>query len=133
MWPRDDTAGAFIPVLLSLAPFAFAFTTRGQKILPVTSPPELVQRSDRFRAYAIPLVVSAVGLTLIFTAQDAMRRGTSGLPMNWPRSLEVNAIDWGTWGALVPIIAFVGRRHRLDRSANRLLRPERGLRSAHRE
>ncbi len=123
MWPRDDDpAGAFIPVLLSLAPFEFAFTTHGPKILPVTSPPELVQRSDRFRAFAVPLIVCVVGLTLIFTAQDAMRRGTSGLPMNWPRSLEVNAIDWGTWGALVPIIAFVGRRHRLDRSENRLLR-----------
>ena len=103
-------------------PFEFAFATRRPKILPVTSPQELVPPSDRFRPFAVPLLVSVVCLTLIFTAQDAMRRGTSGLPMSWSRSLEVNAIDWGTWGALVPIIAIVGRPHRLDRAENRLLR-----------
>jgi two-component sensor histidine kinase len=63
-----------------------------------------------------------VCLTLLFTAQDAVRRGASGLPMSWARSLKINLIDWGTWGTLVPGIALVGRRHRLDRRENRLLR-----------
>ena len=83
---------------------------------------ELNPPRTRFRTIAVPLLVSVVCLTLIFTAQDAMRRGTTGQPMSWPRSLKVNSLDWGTWGALAAIIAVIGRRHRLDRPDQRLLR-----------
>ena len=60
------------------------------------------------------LVASAVALTLLFTAQDAMRRTTSGGAVNWGETLLINGLDWVTWGALYPLIAVVGSRYRLD-------------------
>jgi len=65
-------------------------------------------------APAVPLVVSAIGLTLLFTAQDVMRRRMSGDAADWSHSLLINGLDWVTWGMLVPVIAAVGGRYRLD-------------------
>jgi fumarate reductase subunit D len=104
-----------------LAPFTFAFAPSHLKIELVTTFLEPNQGGSRVRTLVVPLMVSVICLTLIFTVQDAMRRSTNGLPMSWSRSLKVNGIDWGSWGAFVPIIAFIGRRHRLDRAKNRLL------------
>jgi len=104
-----------------LAPFTFAFAPSRLNIALVTTFLEPDQRASRIRTLVVPLLVSVICLTLIFTVQDAMRRGTNGLPMSWLRSLKVNGIDWCSWGALVPIIAFIGSRHRLDRAKNRLL------------
>ena len=86
----------------------------------MTSQLPLDRRSTQLRTFGVLLLLGIVCLTLLFTVQDAMRRGASGASMNWMRSLEINALDWGTWGALVPLIALVGRPHRLDRAGNRI-------------
>jgi two-component sensor histidine kinase len=107
--------------LLSFVPLAFASWLCVSKILVVTSPypagePRLTRR------VVLSLAVSAVTLILLFTVQDAMRRGASGLEMNWARSLAINAIDWCTWGTLAAVVSVIGPSIRLDRSANRALR-----------
>src|SRR5207237_2731272 len=68
------------------------------------------------------VTIGVVCLTLLGTAQDAVRRATSGAPMDWPRSLEINALDWVTWALFVPLIVSVGRRNRLDDPHRRLRR-----------
>jgi two-component system LytT family sensor kinase len=116
----------FVPDLLSLTPLPFALARRNANIARVNQNETLsrqsIDRSDTPRAILAPLVLCIVGLTLLFTVQDAMRRASSGIPMNWSRSLQVNVLDWGTWGALALLIALIGRRHRLDRGGNRSVR-----------
>ena len=69
------------------------------------------------------LVLASVAcLTLLFSAQDAMRRGLNGAPVNWTRVVAINALDWVTWALLLPLIFMVGRRIRLDGSGNRAVR-----------
>jgi len=60
------------------------------------------------------VALSAAGLTLVFTAQDVMRRSIGGFPVSWPRSFAINALDWAVWAILLPLLATAGRRIRLD-------------------
>ena len=63
---------------------------------------------------AVTLVLSsAVGLTLLFTAQDVIRRSASGAPVNWAHSFALNALDWVVWATLVPFVIAIGRHIRL--------------------
>ena len=61
----------------------------------------------------------AVTLTLLLTAQEAMRNGVTSVA-DLRRALALNAIDWFAWGPFVPIVAVVGERHRLDDVRHRL-------------
>lgn len=65
---------------------------------------------------------SVVCLTLLFTAQDAMRRGLGGGGVNWSRVFAINALDWVVWGLLLPFIVAIGRRIRLDGGGSRAAR-----------
>ena len=76
---------------------------------------------DRGR-FTILVLTSVVCLTLLFTAQDGMRRGLSGVRVNWTRVLAINALDWVTWAVLLPFIVAVGRRIRLEGSTKRAAR-----------
>jgi len=69
----------------------------------------------------VPLVaLSAVGLTLLFTAQDVIRRSAAGAPVNWSHSLALNALDWVVWAVLLPLVIAVGRRIRLGAGPHRV-------------
>jgi len=68
------------------------------------------------------VLTSVVSLTLLFTAQDAVRHRAGGSPIHWSELLAVNALDWVVWALLLPIIAVVGWRIRLDGGGQRLLR-----------
>ena len=62
----------------------------------------------------VTLVLSSVvGLTLLFTAQDVIRRSASGAPVNWAHSFALNALDWVVWATLVPFVIAIGRHIRL--------------------
>jgi hypothetical protein len=74
------------------------------------------------RRIATLVVVSVVCLTLLFSAQDAMRRGVNGAPVNWSRVIAINALDWVVWALLLPLIVAIGRRIRLDGSGRRAAR-----------
>jgi two-component sensor histidine kinase len=74
------------------------------------------------RRIAMLVLASVVGLTLLFSAQDAMRRGLNGAPVNWSRVIAINALDWVTWALLLPFIVAVGRRIRLDGNGKRAAR-----------
>ncbi|HZI41948.1 MAG TPA: histidine kinase [Gemmatimonadaceae bacterium] len=65
---------------------------------------------------------SVVCLTLLFTAQDAMRRGLGGGGVNWAHVFAINALDWVVWGLLLPFIVAIGRRIRLDGGGSRVMR-----------
>jgi len=90
----------------------------GGVTLPDPTPP--VPRSQSRSALVI--VASAACLTLLFSVQDAMRRTANGSPVDWPRVIAINALDWVVWGTLVPFIFIVGRRIRLDASGRRFAR-----------
>ncbi len=60
-----------------------------------------------------------VGLTLLFTAQDVIRRAASGAPVSWTRSFAINGLDWVVWAALLPFVIAAGRRIRLDGGQDR--------------
>jgi len=74
------------------------------------------------RRFTMLVLASVVSLTLLFTAQDAVRHRLVGSPVQWSQLLAVNALDWVVWALLLPIIAVVGRRIRLDGGGQRLLR-----------
>ena len=84
--------------------------------------PRVISPALRTRRIAMLVLASVVCLTLLFSAQDAMRRGLSGAPVNWSRVIAINALDWVTWALLLPFIVAVGRRIRLDGSGNRAVR-----------
>jgi hypothetical protein len=67
-------------------------------------------------------LASVVCLTLLFTAQDVMRRSANGAPVNWSQSFAINAHDWVVWGILLPFVIAVGRRIRLGGTENRVAR-----------
>ena len=67
-------------------------------------------------------LASVVWLTVLFTAQDAVRHRVGGIPIRWSELVAVNALDWIIWALLLPVIAFVGQRIRLDGGGHRLLR-----------
>jgi hypothetical protein len=67
-------------------------------------------------------LASVVCLTLLFTAQDAMRRGLGGGGVNWAHVFAINALDWVAWGLLLPFIVAIGRRIRLDGGGSRVAR-----------
>ena len=50
------------------------------------------------------VLASVVCLTLLFSAQDAMRRSLNGVPVSWSRVIAINALDWVTWACLLPLI-----------------------------
>jgi two-component sensor histidine kinase len=80
-------------------------------------------RSSREVARLTLLVVaSAVCLTLLFSAQDAMRRRLMGGSIVWSQVIAINALDWLTWGLLLPFIVVIGRRIRLDDRRRRTAR-----------
>lgn len=81
--------------------------------------PPLPQSQSRS---ALIIVASAACLTLLFSVQDAMRRTANGVPVDWPRVIAINALDWVVWGLLVPFIFIVGRHIRLDASGRRAAR-----------
>jgi hypothetical protein len=68
----------------------------------------------RVARYVVVTLVSIVALTLVFTAQTVMRAGPTGTPIEWTRTLALNALDWTVWGILTPFIAFATRRYRID-------------------
>jgi two-component system, LytTR family, sensor kinase len=71
----------------------------------------------------VPLVLGgAVGLTLLFTAQDAIRRAANGAPVNWAHTFALNALDWVVWAALLPFVIAAGRRIRLGSGPHRVAR-----------
>ena len=74
------------------------------------------------RRFTMFVLASVVSLTLLFTVQDAVRHRLGGSPVRWSQLLAVNALDWVVWALLLPIIAVVGRRIRLDGGGQRLLR-----------
>ncbi len=57
---------------------------------------------------------SMVGLTLLFTAQDVIRRAAAGAPVSWTHSLAINALDWVVWATLLPLVVGLGGRIRID-------------------
>jgi two-component system LytT family sensor kinase len=68
---------------------------------------------------ALTLSVSVVALTLLFTAQDVMRRTALGVSVNWGLTLRINALDWVSWSALFLLIVVPARRFRLDGTGHR--------------
>jgi signal transduction histidine kinase len=66
------------------------------------------------RRFAIIAIGSAVSLTLLFTAQDAMRRVLGGGHVDWAQTFAINGIDWLAWVVLLPFVALLGRHIRLD-------------------
>jgi hypothetical protein len=74
------------------------------------------------RRITMLVLVSVVCLTLLFSAQDAMRRGVNGAPVNWSRVIAINALDWVAWALLLPPIVAIGRRIRLDGGGRRVAR-----------
>ncbi|AHG92438.1 histidine kinase internal region (plasmid) [Gemmatirosa kalamazoonensis] len=64
----------------------------------------------------------AVVLTVLATAQEVVRSGGAYGVRGVGRALALNALDWFAWGPFVPLIVFVGERHRLDVPAHRLRR-----------
>jgi two-component system, LytTR family, sensor kinase len=69
------------------------------------------------------VLTSVVGLTMLFTAQDVIRRTANGLPANWAHSFAINALDWVVWALLLPFVIVFGRRIRLGGGGvNRLAR-----------
>jgi signal transduction histidine kinase len=71
------------------------------------------------RRVTMLVIASVVCLTLLFSAQDAMRRGVNGAPVNWSHVIAINALDWVGWALLLPLIVAIGRRIRLDGSGRR--------------
>ena len=68
------------------------------------------------------VALCAAGLTLLFAAQDVMRRTMSGVAVSWPRSFAINALDWVVWAILLPFVVAAGRRIRLDDPHRRAVR-----------
>src|SRR5262249_6575433 len=113
--------GPFAPERTPSVPAAFAHALHCAKIARVTLTP-MPPRPGSRRRDALLLALAVVCLTLLFTAQDAMRRGANGGAVVWSQELAINALDWVVWGALVPAIVLVGRRIRLDGTGNRAAR-----------
>jgi hypothetical protein len=67
----------------------------------------------RLRDYAHWLALAALALTLVFAAQQAVRRRAAGAPPAWGPALALNGLDWVAWGLLVPAIVAVGQRARI--------------------
>ena len=63
---------------------------------------------------ALPIAGGAAVLTLLFSAQEIVRNVAGGGPAFIARALTFNAIDWGIWGLLAPVIVATTRRFRLD-------------------
>ena len=80
---------------------------------------EVTTRVLSTRRITMLVVVSVVCLTLLFSAQDAMRRSVNGAPVNWSQVIAINALDWVAWALLLPLIVAIGRRIRLDGSGRR--------------
>jgi hypothetical protein len=68
------------------------------------------------------IVLGATCLTLVFSAQDAMRASINGNRAPLAQTLGINALDWLAWGILTPFIALMARRFRLDASGSRTIR-----------
>lgn len=81
----------------------------------------MIATFDR-RRFTMLVLASVVSLTLLFTAQDAVRHRLGGGRVAWSELFAVNALDWIVWALLLPIIAVLGRRIRLDGGGQRLLR-----------
>lgn len=77
---------------------------------------------QRLRGIAVPVALSVLTLTLLFTAQSVMRSPPSAPRPNLLRVLLLNALDWIPWGLLVPFIVAVGTRFRLDGTGRRVVR-----------
>jgi hypothetical protein len=77
---------------------------------------------SQLRAIAPVLLLSTLALTLLFSAQDAMRGTITGQPFDWFQTLRINALDWVVWSAMVPFIAIIGRAYRLDVARKRIAR-----------
>lgn len=69
--------------------------------------------------WVIVALACILTLTLVFTAQDAVRLAASGRPFEPVPMLLTNALDWTVWGLLAPAIALMTRRYRLDDSSQR--------------
>jgi two-component system LytT family sensor kinase len=72
--------------------------------------------------FPIVIVLGAICLTLVFSAQDAMRASVNGFHTPLAQTLRINALDWIAWGLLTPFIALMARRFRLDASSGRIVR-----------
>lgn len=68
------------------------------------------------------IVLGVAALTLVFSAQDAMRGSISGNAAPFARTLGINALDWIAWGILTPFIALMSSRFRLDATGSRAMR-----------
>ena len=75
-----------------------------------TSPPS---RASVVRP-ALIATAAAVCLTVLFASQEVLRRGPVAAGGAWSHALASNALDWGMWLLLVPVVFVVGSRHRLD-------------------
>ncbi|HEY2806506.1 MAG TPA: histidine kinase [Gemmatimonadales bacterium] len=76
----------------------------------------------RLRTTALVLLLCVVALTLLFSAQEVMRRGIAGQPIDWSQTLRFNGLDWVLWGMMTMLIVVIGRRYRLDATGQRVTR-----------
>lgn len=72
--------------------------------------------------FVMLIVFGVVILTLVFSAQDAMRGSINGSPVPFVRTVGINALDWIAWGILTPFIALMATSFRLDTSGSRAIR-----------
>ena len=72
---------------------------------PTPVPPAIAPRDAR--RFAAAVLVSVSILTLLFSVQDAMRRGFTTGHGEWLHALTLYGIDWATWGVLATVIALV--------------------------
>jgi hypothetical protein len=102
----------------------FARHTARDDIARVTEPHRaapIPAAGDRPRI-ARALLLAGASLTLVFTAQDAVRRAVAGQRFDAGRSLAINGIDWGVWAVLAAVMIANGAPHRLDDPRRRALR-----------
>lgn len=71
------------------------------------------------REWMLPALWPFGAITILFTAQELIRGGTSGSAAAWGRALASNSIDWMMWATFVPFIALVGLRFPLGEASHR--------------
>ena len=82
-------------------------------------PLPVAARRVRVRDYAHWLALGALSLTLVFAAQQVVRRTAAGAPPAWGAALALNGLDWAAWSLFVPLIVAVGQRARVDGARRR--------------